>query len=137
MDNTRITQKVHKRLPSCWRRRADGRVEDPAAKARRKPVRVVRLGFRRRWRPWNLRAARQVRWSLALKKAAERMREAYVNAMVSLAGALAARGWGRGKGGAVWRRRIPRGREERLDCWSGNFEGGFMLHLYDSVIATR
>ncbi|PKU62832.1 hypothetical protein MA16_Dca029245 [Dendrobium catenatum] len=55
------------------------------------------------------------------------LRDAYMNAMLVLAGG--------GGGGAVWDRRIPRARQGSLK--SGDFEKRVMIHLYNSVIATR
>lgn len=60
-------------------------------------------------------------------KVMEKLRGAYMSAMLMLAG---------GSGGmAVWDRRIPRARQ--ASSRGGDFEKRVMVHLHNSVIATR
>ncbi|KAL0914038.1 hypothetical protein M5K25_017535 [Dendrobium thyrsiflorum] len=123
-----------KSLKSYWRRRAYQRLEDVHAT---KKIAVVRLGNGgKRWRRSRKTVVvRQAMWLKKLSvpkspgKVMARLRDAYLNAMLVLAGG------GGGGGGAVWDRRIPRARQASLK--SGDFEKRVMIHLYNSVIATR
>ncbi|PKU66525.1 hypothetical protein MA16_Dca006853 [Dendrobium catenatum] len=135
------SSQVHKSLPSYWRRRTSRRVGDYGTK--KKSSATIRLGGRKkRWRSWKVVVVVRPVLKLARLRvpppvqAMKKLREAYTDAMVLLSGALAAKKGGSGASmGAVWDRRIPRGREEGLK--GGDFEKRLMLHLYNSVIATR
>ncbi|KAG0500184.1 hypothetical protein HPP92_000256 [Vanilla planifolia] len=141
MEDSASRRRAHRSLPSYWRRRACRRLGDAGA-ARRKPVKAVRLGGG--GRRWSWRVARPVVRLVrermpAPMKMVTRLRDAYVDTMVVLAGGLSAKkggGGGRGAGWGLWDRRIPRAREDGLG-WSADFEKRLMLHLYNSVIATR
>ncbi|PKA52893.1 hypothetical protein AXF42_Ash001874 [Apostasia shenzhenica] len=129
---------VYRSLQSYWRQRARRLPEDVAPA--RKTV-VVRLGTGGRGRrgSWKMVAARpalrmrQVRVS-APRKLLAGLRDAYMNAMLLLAGGkgLSAK---KGGGGLVWDRRVPRARQASLR--DSDFEKRLMIHLYNSIIATR
>ncbi|KAI0492484.1 hypothetical protein KFK09_026757 [Dendrobium nobile] len=134
------SSQVHKGLPSYWRRRTSRRVGDYGTK--KKSSATIRLGGRKkRWRSWKVVVVRPVLKLARLRvpppvQAMKKLREAYTDAMVLLSGALAAKKGGSGASmGAVWDRRDSRGRKEGLK--GGDLEKRLMLHLYNSVIATR
>ncbi|KAI0500929.1 hypothetical protein KFK09_019147 [Dendrobium nobile] len=128
-----------KSLQSCWRRRTYQRLE--RLPAPRKEMDVVTLGDDggKKWRRWS--KARQV---IRLNKLTviktpgrvmARVRDAYMNVMLMLAGDGGAAAKKDGVGGAVWDRRIPRARQGSLK--GGNFEKKVLIHLYNSVIDAR
>lgn len=71
----------------------------------------------------------------APKKVIARVKDAYMDGMLSLAGGSGVAASKTGGGGPVWDRRIPRARQ--ASSKGGDFEKKIMLHLYSSVIATR
>ncbi|PKU65688.1 uncharacterized protein LOC110106074 [Dendrobium catenatum] len=126
-----------KSLKFYWRRRAYQRLEDVPAS---KKLAVVRLGagqksWRRSWKAVAVRPALRLKRLIVLAspgKLLARLRDAYMNGMLMLAGGAGAAAR---KNGAVWDRRIPRARHGSLR--GGDFEKRLMIHLYNSVIATR
>ncbi|KAI0500931.1 hypothetical protein KFK09_019149 [Dendrobium nobile] len=126
-----------KSLKSYWRRRAYQRLEEVPAS---KKLAVVRLGagqksWRRSWKAVAVRPALRLKRLIVLAspgKLLARLRDAYMNGMLMLAGGAGAAAR---KNGAVWDRRIPRARHGSLR--GGDFEKRLMIHLYNSVIATR
>ncbi|KAL6620745.1 hypothetical protein ACP70R_035884 [Stipagrostis hirtigluma subsp. patula] len=108
-------------------------------------LKVARLGGGRTQRPAaaprNLAAAalRRLRAAVVLAAAPARLlaalRDAYVDAMLALAGGAAALARSRGGGGAeaagLWAKRVPRARQGR---GHGDFERRMMAHIYSMVV---
>ncbi|XP_020592475.1 uncharacterized protein LOC110032997 [Phalaenopsis equestris] len=122
-----------KSLKFYWRQRAYRRLEDLPATRK---VAVVRLGgggnrCRQSLKAMITRPALRLKrlcFPKSSRKMMAKLRDAYMNVMLMLAG-------GGGAGGAVWDRRIPKARQAGLR--GGDFEKKLMIHLYNSVIAIR
>ncbi|PKU65686.1 uncharacterized protein LOC110106073 [Dendrobium catenatum] len=132
-----------KSLQSCWRRRTYQRLE--RLPAPRKEIDVVTLGDEggKKWRRCS-KAVVLARPVIRLSKLTviktpgrvmARVRDAYMNVMLMLAGDGGVAAKKDGVGGAVWDRRIPRARQGSLK--GGNFEKKVLIHLYNSVIDAR
>ncbi|XP_072966749.1 uncharacterized protein [Typha angustifolia] len=139
-----ITSQVYRSIHHYWRHRAYQRLEPSS-----RQVRVVRLGVgssrssSNRQLTWKVRVVRPIvrlRSKLCSPfRLLTRMRDAYVDAMLALAGGqgrpAAALQLSKSKSGSddgLWGRRIPKARQ--VTARRGDFEKRMMVHIYNSLI---
>ena len=130
---------VFQSIRSYWRRRTYRRIEGVPLASKKKRVRVVKLmgesGANRR--PSKVRPVLRM-WVKVFSpiKLMARLRDAYMDAMLALAGgearpSLTMKGTGSQDG--TWERRMPKARQ--ISVKRGDFERRMMLHIYRSLIA--
>lgn len=129
---------IYKSLQSYWRRKSYQKLESSSMKNNR---RVIKLGEgsrrRRNKRSWSIRVPmRSIRTVLRIpspKKLMLRLRDAYMNAMLVVAGgAQPALKKSSSRAETMLVRRVPRAREVK---GGGDFEMRMMMHIYRNLMA--
>ncbi|ONK81388.1 uncharacterized protein A4U43_C01F28540 [Asparagus officinalis] len=129
---------IYKSLQSYWRRKSYQKLESSSMKNNRRVVKLGQSSRRRRnKRSWSVRVSMRIRTVLRIpspKKLMLRLRDAYVSAMLVVAGWSA----GQPQKSVVelrqWLvRRVPRAREVK---GGGDFEMMMMMHIYRNLMAS-
>ena len=135
-----ISTQVYTSLQSYWRRRGAYQKLEGGPSSENK--RIARLGGGgKKKKSWKLRALRKVFIKIKVrvpspKRLLLRLRDAYVNSMLVLAGgALPTANKSSKKVEAVWGRRIPKAREVAVKSAAGEFEMRMILHIYNTVMS--
>ncbi|XP_029119622.1 uncharacterized protein [Elaeis guineensis] len=135
---------VYRSIQHYWRRRANRGLEGSSSPS--KKVRLVaRLGGESRStksrRAWKLKSAMRPIPRLRIKvlsplRLLARMRDAYMDAMLALAGGggrPSALNKSRSVSDGRWERRIPKARQ--MSARRGDFERRLMIHIYNALVA--
>ncbi|CAL9073057.1 unnamed protein product [Musa textilis] len=127
--------KFYRGINSYWRRRKYQKLESPSSPGHKKAKKVTRLGAVRGTRRWFVRLRRSFRFRIRLPSPARllvRLRDAYVDCMLAMAGK--APGLSTQKGPEVWSKRIPTARSAKTS--SGEFQRRLVLEIYKSLVVS-
>ncbi|EOY04092.1 hypothetical protein QUC31_017416 [Theobroma cacao] len=119
-------------LKRYWRRRQYQRLNGEVVKSR-KNVKVTRIGAGSR-RFWRVKAIPKLRWKIASPvKLLTKLKNAYVNMMISLAGNVGSLNTENTFGG----KRIPKARQVPVVYSSNEFDQRLVYEIYKALVATR
>ncbi|XP_008800909.2 uncharacterized protein LOC103715150 [Phoenix dactylifera] len=136
METEAFPYRFYRGIRLYWRRRKYERVDGSGY--RKKAARVTRFGSGRggNRRFWRIRPLFRIRIKIPSPvRLLARLRDAYVDAMLGLAGKGSALVLPNGPE-ALWDKRIPKRRPVRVDAGS-YFEQRLILEIYKSVAASR
>ncbi|XP_026659868.1 uncharacterized protein LOC113462614 [Phoenix dactylifera] len=140
-----FTSQVYRSIQHYWRRRAR-RGREVSSSPSKKVRLVARLGrgsrSTKRQRAWKLKKVVRPIRRLQVKvfsplRLLARMRDAYMDAMLALAGGEgrpSALNKNRSVSDGLWERRIPKARQMSARR-RGDFDRRFMIHIYNSLVA--
>ncbi|RWW56802.1 hypothetical protein BHE74_00036452 [Ensete ventricosum] len=125
--------KFYRGINSYWRRRKYQKLESSSSPGHKKSKKVTRLGAVRGTRRWFVRLRRSFRFRIRLPSPARllvRLRDAYVDCMLAMAGK--APGLSTKNGPEVWSKRIPTSRSAKIK--SVEFERRLICEIYKSLV---